>query len=128
MVFGVVEPRTIMTFVTNSDQAFVQARIRRGKYAEIGKQAKTIIFLGTPLRGSSFSSFGGVIANALRPLGSNPSILEELAYDSLFLQDLHHNFASVSNGLQVVNFFEKRKTRLFKAWVVQWDEYESQTR
>ena len=128
MVFGVVEPRTIMTFVTNSDQAFVQARIRRGKYAEIGKQAKTIIFLGTPLRGSSFSSFGRVIANALRPLGSNPSILEELAYDSLFLQDLHHNFASLSNDLQVVNFFEKRKTRLFKAWVVQWDEYESQTR
>jgi hypothetical protein len=67
-----------------------------------------------------------LIARALQPLGSNPSILGGLAYDSVSLLDLHREFvAATRDGLRVVNFFEERKTRLLKAWIVQWEEFVS---
>lgn len=86
-----------------------------------------MFFLGTPHRGSSFSRWGTLISRALQPLGSNPSILAELAYDSVSLLDLHREFiaATGNNGLRVVNFFEQRKTRLLKTWIFQWEEWVS---
>ena len=85
-----------------------------------------MFFLGTPHRGSSFSRWGTLISRALQPLGSNPSILGELAYDSVSLLDLHREFMDVtSDGLRVVNFFEERKTRLLKTWIVQWEKFVS---
>ena len=30
-----------------------------------------------------------------------------------------------SDGLRVVNFFEERKTRLLKTWIVQWEKFVS---
>jgi hypothetical protein len=60
-------------------------------------------------------------------LGSNPSLLEEVAYDSLPLLDLDEEFASAASGnLRVVNFFEQRKTRLLKVWFIQWDAFVSE--
>lgn len=61
-----------------------------------------------------------------RPLVSNPAILEELAYDSFVLLDLHRAFEAVwGEDQQVVNFFEERRTRIWKVWFWQWDEFVS---
>ena len=54
-------------------------------------------------------------------------LLQEVAYDSLPLLDLHEEFENaVSEKLRVVNFFEQRKTRLLKVWFVQWEEFVSE--
>ena len=71
--------------------------------------------MGTPHRGLSFSTWGNIAARALQPLGLNPSLLQEVAYDSISLLDLHEEFKNaVSDKLQVVNFYEQRKTRILK--------------
>jgi hypothetical protein len=83
-----------------------------------------VFFLGTPHRGSNFSKWGSIAAQMLQPLGSNPSLLQEVTYDSLSLRDLHADFEdAVGNKLHVVNFFEQRKTRILKVWFIQWEEF-----
>jgi hypothetical protein len=83
-------------------------------------------FLGTPHRGSSLSAWGRLVAQALQPLGSNPSILAEVEYDSTSLLDLHRTFAGVvHNDLRVVNFFEQRPTHILRLWFIQWQEFVS---
>jgi hypothetical protein len=70
-----------------------------------------------------------VIARALQPVGSNPSILGELAYDSVSLLDLHREFVAVAgDGLRVVNFFEERKICVLKVWFIQWVAFVSKPR
>ena len=60
----------------------------------------------------------------LQPLGSNPFLLEEVAYDSLPLSDLHRDFENaIGETVQVINFYETRKTRIFKVWFYQWEEF-----
>jgi hypothetical protein len=82
--------------------------------------------LGTPHAGSSFTNWGTIIAKAFQPLGSNPSILDEVAYDSASLLDLHREFMSVvGDNLQVINFFEQRKTCIFSVWFFQWNDFVS---
>ncbi|KAI9765373.1 MAG: hypothetical protein M1840_007453 [Geoglossum simile] len=84
-------------------------------FADIAKHIRAIFFLGTPHRGSSFSRWGSIIAWALQPLGSNPLLIQEVAYDSEFLLDLHRELVGSSKDkLRVINFFEARKTRLVK--------------
>lgn len=40
--------------------------------------------------------------------------------------DLHQDFeAAAGQKLQVVNFFEQRKTRLAKVWLFQWETFVS---
>lgn len=108
----------------------MQARKTRSeRVAEIPERTKAAIFLGTPHRGSKFTNLGRAAAWTLQPLGSNPSIFEGLAYDSLSLQDLHRDFIkSCRDDLYLLNFFEERKTRHFKAWLIQWDDYVSRCR
>lgn len=96
-------------------------------FASIFEYTKLILFLGTPHRGSHFSTRGSFAARLLQPLGSNPFLLEEVAYDSLPLQDLHTDFENiVGESLKVVNFFETRKTRILKIWFYQWEEMVSE--
>jgi hypothetical protein len=67
-----------------------------------------------------------VIAGLLQPLGSNPSILAELAYDSVSLLDLHREFVAAAGNVScVINFFEERKTPILKLWFFQWGEFVS---
>lgn len=49
-----------------------------------------------------------------------------MTYDSTALLDLQEEFENAfSDKLQVVNFFERRKTRLLKVWFVQWEAFVS---
>jgi hypothetical protein len=95
-------------------------------FEEIARGTRAVMFLGTPHAGSNFTSWGTIIAKALGPLGSNSSILDEVAYDSTSLLDLHRDFTSVmGDNIRVVNFFEQRKVCLFKVWFLQWNDFVS---
>jgi hypothetical protein len=62
-----------------------------------------------------------VAASILGPLGSNDSILQEIKYDSLSLQELHEEFTNMMGvGLTVYNFFEERPTCLVKLGFLRW--------
>ena len=96
------------------------------RFANIFEHAKAVFFLGTPHRGSYFGAWGSVFVQLLQPLGSNPLLLKEVVYDALPLSDLHRDFDdATSKTLQVVNFYETRKTRILKVWFYQWEEYVS---
>jgi hypothetical protein len=95
-------------------------------FANIAEHTRAVFFLGTPHRGSSFSILGSIIARALQPLGSDPYMLAEVAYDSTPLLDLHREFVDFAKDrLPVVKFFEQRKTRVLKLWFIQWEEFVS---
>jgi hypothetical protein len=65
----------------------------------------------------------------LRPLGSNPSIVDELEYDSARLLDLHREFImTIADDLRVVNFYETRETNLLKVWFFRWNKFVSNQR
>ncbi|KAJ6178143.1 hypothetical protein N7519_008604 [Penicillium mononematosum] len=90
----------------------------------ISQNTRAIVFLGTPHRGSTFSSWGRRVARLLRLVGSNPSILEEIEYDSTMLLDLHIGFeAGIGAETQLINVFEQRPTLLFSLWFFQWREF-----
>ncbi|KAL8909884.1 MAG: hypothetical protein Q9171_004797 [Xanthocarpia ochracea] len=104
-------------------QALIQASTNPS-FANIADYTRIVFFLGTPHRGSSFSTWGSIAARALQPLGSNPSLLQEVAYDSLPLRDLHEEFENViRDKLRVINFYEQRKTQVLKVWFIQWEEW-----
>ncbi|KIY04017.1 uncharacterized protein Z520_00709 [Fonsecaea multimorphosa CBS 102226] len=93
-------------------------------YQDIVSRTRGIVFLGTPHRGSSFTSLGSWIAWFLRPLGSNALLLDEITYDSLHLQDLHEQFTQViEDHVQVYNFFEERPTCLVDVGIFQWSKF-----
>jgi tetratricopeptide (TPR) repeat protein len=69
---------------------------------------------------------GSVAAWVLLPLGSNPTLLAEISDDSNSLRDLHKAFVtSVSDKIQVCNFFEQRKTRILSVGIFNWEEFVS---
>ncbi|KAI9658004.1 MAG: hypothetical protein M1821_002664 [Bathelium mastoideum] len=101
-------------------QALVQAHMSQDP-DHIAKYIKGIVFLGTPHRGSSFSTLGWLAALGLQPLGSNPSLIAEVEYDSIPLLDLHRHFVKViSSDVIVVNFFEQRPSLILKLWFYRW--------
>ena len=91
----------------------------------IRQRTKGILFLGTPHRGSNFTTFGSLIASCLRPIGADASILRELDYDSTYLHDLHTHFVRVVKHerdafTQVFNMFEQRPTVMVRCGTLQW--------
>ncbi|KAK3324839.1 P-loop containing nucleoside triphosphate hydrolase protein [Apodospora peruviana] len=104
-------------------RALVQAQMSRD-FGHIAEHTKSILFLGTPHRGTSFGSWGWLAAQALQPLGSNPLLLANLEYDSISLHDFHKEFMAIAqDDLCVFNFFEKRPTRLLRLWFIQWQQF-----
>ncbi|PLN86207.1 hypothetical protein BDW42DRAFT_109905 [Aspergillus taichungensis] len=93
-------------------------------FADMAQHVKGVFFLGTPHRGSGFTKWGSLAAGLLRPLGSNPSILRELDYDSLSLLELHEEFMAITENIScIINFYEKRPTRLLNLGLFQWSEF-----
>ncbi|KAK3326026.1 P-loop containing nucleoside triphosphate hydrolase protein [Apodospora peruviana] len=104
-------------------RALVQAQASRD-FGHIAEHTKSILFLGTPHRGTSFGSWGWLAAQALQPLGSNPLLLANLEYDSISLHDFHKEFMAIAqDDLRVFNFFEKRPTQLLRLWFIQWQQF-----
>ncbi|RDW59145.1 hypothetical protein BP5796_12069 [Coleophoma crateriformis] len=104
-------------------QALIQAK-SVPIFHDIAEDTKAVFFLGTPHRGSKFSIWGKLIARALKPLGSNYSIIEGLSYDSQSLLDLHGSFIDAGfDDLRVTNFFEQRRARILKIWFASWGEF-----
>ena len=91
----------------------------------IRQRTKGILFLGTPHRGSNFTTLGTLVASCLRPIGADSSILRELDYDSTYLHDLHTHFVRVVKHerdafTQVLNVFEQRPTVMVRCGTLQW--------
>ena len=64
------------------------------------------------------------MAVALRIIGSNPYVLENMHYGSEYLSQLHADFVDLYGGsLSVTNFYEERRTRLIKFGLLQWETY-----
>ncbi|GKT48180.1 nephrocystin-3 [Colletotrichum spaethianum] len=107
-----------------SESALVQAQLDQ-RFEFIVGSTKAVLFLGSPHRGTSFGKWGWMFAQALRPLGSNPSILADLGYDAFPLYDLHKNFVKTTTrkDLRIFNFFEKRPTLILQVWFVQWKQF-----
>ncbi|KAE9566704.1 hypothetical protein CGMCC3_g17153 [Colletotrichum fructicola] len=104
-------------------QALIQAQMSQ-RSLQIVDRTKAILFLGTPHRGTSIGTWGWILAQALRPLGSNPLILADLGYDGFPLQDLHRHFIHATrDDLYVFNFFEKLPTVLFQLWFFRWQQF-----
>ncbi|RDW56494.1 hypothetical protein BP5796_13135 [Coleophoma crateriformis] len=104
-------------------EAFVQAH-RHQDLDGIRGHTKAICFLGTPHRGSSFTRLGRLAALVLQPLGSNPSLLTEVEYDSEPLLNLQKTFETMLPvNLRVVNFYEQRPTRILGFWFLSWKEF-----
>ncbi|KAH7130102.1 hypothetical protein B0J11DRAFT_244108 [Dendryphion nanum] len=102
-------------------QALVQAQ-DDPSFANIFDHTKGVFFLGTPHRGSDFSSWGGLAARLLQPLGSNQALLEEVTFDSRPLRKLHKDFVNKLESTTVVNFYEERPTLLCKVWFYRWSK------
>ena len=85
------------------------------RYNNIANHTDGVIFLGTPHRGSNFATHGRLLAKILCVLGSSPLVLEGLHDRAYGLKDLHSEFISTyARHLDVVNFFEERKTCFFR--------------
>ncbi|KAL9026743.1 MAG: hypothetical protein Q9196_004638 [Gyalolechia fulgens] len=119
--------KSLLDHITSKIRGTAEALIQASTnplFTNIADYTRTVFFLGTPHRGSSFSIWGSIVARALQPLGSNPSLLQEVAYDSLPLQDLHREFENATRDkLRVINFYEQRKTQVLKVWFIQWEEW-----
>ncbi|KAF0317135.1 kinesin [Colletotrichum asianum] len=106
-----------------SETALIQAQMSQ-RSLQIVDRTKAILFLGTPHRGTSIGTWGWILAQALRPLGSNPLILADLGYDGFPLQDLHRHFIHATrDDPYVFNFFEKLPTVLFQLWFFRWQQF-----
>lgn len=123
VVKQVISPVRLLDQTPDWQQALIHARCNK-PFTYIAEHTKAILFLGTPHRGSNFSVWGRLAAQALLPLGSNPSILGEVAYDSMPLLDLHRSFtATLGDDVLVFNFFEQRPTAIFRFWFIQWENF-----
>ena len=73
-----------------------------------------VVFLGTPHQGSSFASWGDVLARCGKclGLGSDETIVNDLRENSQILTDLLHNFTLwlFRMSVNVVCFFEQHQT------------------
>ncbi|ETN44019.1 uncharacterized protein HMPREF1541_10884 [Cyphellophora europaea CBS 101466] len=106
-------------------QALVEANTLGVEFELIRQRTKGILFLGTPHRGSNFTTLGTLVASCLRPIGADSSILRELDYDSTYLHDLHTHFVRVVKHerdafTQVLNVFEQRPTVMVRCGTLQW--------
>ena len=87
----------------------IQAR-RNEDFTDVLNHTNAILFLDTPHFGSKIVKWATIIAKALQPIESNPSIIRDLAYDSIPIKNLHRDFVAVTNNrVRIVNIFEKRK-------------------
>ncbi|KAK2037978.1 hypothetical protein LZ31DRAFT_600019 [Colletotrichum somersetense] len=126
-----IERRRHLIFVAHSHgglvvkKALVRARLS-SEFESILKSTKLILFLGSPHSGTMFGTWGWVLAQALRPLGSNQSILVDLEYDSVPLRDLHINFCKAikeNMGMKIISFYEERPTTLLRIWFLKGQEF-----
>jgi hypothetical protein len=86
-------------------------------YGNIMPSTISILFLGTPHKGTAWGRVGTWLARLLLPVGSNPVLLSDLYYDSVVLFDINKEFCRVARSkLRITNFYEKRRAIIFDRW------------
>ncbi|KAI9718673.1 MAG: hypothetical protein M1828_006608 [Chrysothrix sp. TS-e1954] len=92
------------------------------RYRAMVGRVKGMIFLSTPHRGSKYATILNNILSAA-PIGvQKKPFISELDGGSISLQHINDQFKNVCDGLDLVSFWESRKTRLapgVSKWVVE---------
>lgn len=75
---------------------------------QITQATKSVLFLGTPHRGSNFALLGMMVSYLSYWRGSRTDLLEFLTPSSRELEDLCLSFSKAFESARIVNFFENR--------------------
>jgi triacylglycerol esterase/lipase EstA (alpha/beta hydrolase family) len=94
-------------------EALNQANSGPATASSFPSNVKGIVFLGTPHRGTVYSSYGRILAILLNRLSSNPDVFLSLAVNSSVLLEQHQKFLTRYANLTMINFFETRKSVLW---------------
>jgi hypothetical protein len=89
------------------------------KYDSIAEAVTSIIFLATPHRGSKTADIGALVSNIAYFAFQNPAkqLLKALKSNSTMLSQLADDFRNLRLNLNVVSFYERRRTPLINTLV-----------
>jgi len=78
-----------------------------------------MLFLATPHGGSKTANIGSVLSSVATLAFQRPSkqLLETLKLQSPLLCQLSDDFCAISSSLNIVNFYERRKTPILSSLV-----------
>jgi len=96
------------------DSASYGGHGRLPKLAEIYRNTKGVVFLGTPHRGSDKASLASIIGNvgALVLRQPNKQLLESLQPNSGTLEGLRDGFTTISQNMRIICVREERPTAI----------------
>ena len=100
-------------------QALINARSQWDRYAPIWKATKCVIFLATPHGGSKTADYGSLLSKIATLAFQNPStqLLKALKLNSAVLRKITDDFKEVCATIEVISFYERRRTPLLNSLV-----------
>ncbi|MCJ1231967.1 hypothetical protein MMC12_008647 [Toensbergia leucococca] len=101
-------------------QAVILAHAEQHRYSQTFKVIHSILFLATPHGGSRSADLGALLSIIATLAFQNPAkqLLSTLKFDSDTLLHLAKEFQSLLQGINVMSFYERRKTVGLNALVV----------
>lgn len=74
-----------------------------------------MVFFATPHRGGEFAKLGSIAAKIVKAIYRNPTntFMEALEKDSLFGDNITHDFRNMLEDYYVLSFYETRKLEPF---------------
>ncbi|CAG9982688.1 unnamed protein product [Clonostachys byssicola] len=100
------------------------AHDHESRYGSLLAQIKSVIFLGTPHRGSDIATWAkmlGKVSNLFIPDSVRIGLLNDLEPQSRVLKDIEDQFLQRTVGLRIFTFYERVKTKHIKSLVVESD-------
>uniref|UniRef100_A0A0B7JPH5 Uncharacterized protein n=1 Tax=Bionectria ochroleuca TaxID=29856 RepID=A0A0B7JPH5_BIOOC len=100
------------------------AHDHESRYGSLLSQIKSVIFLGTPHRGSDIATWAkmlGKVSNLFISDSVRIGLLNDLEPQSRVLKDIEDQFLQRTVGLQIFTFYERVKTKHIKSLVVESD-------
>ena len=93
-------------------EALITAHNHADRYGHIERSTQSILFLATPHGGSRAANLGKLLSNIATLAFQRPSkqLLQALKIDSGLLTELSEAFRLVHPSINIVSFYERRKT------------------
>ena len=98
-------------------QALVFAHADPKRYESTAELTRSVLFLATPHGGSKTANVGSLLSNVAALTFQYPptQLLEALQLQSPLLSRLSDDFCQISSSLNIVNFYERRRTSPLKS-------------
>ncbi|CAH0048541.1 unnamed protein product [Clonostachys solani] len=106
------------------DHSLCLAHDHESRYGSLLAQIKSVIFLGTPHRGSDIATWAkmlGKISNLFVSDSVRIGLIKDLEPQSQVLKDIEDQFLQRTIGLRIFTFYERVKTKHIKSLVVESD-------